>query len=590
MNDKAYLSLLVIFLIFVWAIISVLYLKYAKKFKLDCNHIILFIKFILCKLNLCIITRKKNIKPKNKKKQTTKWFSFTTKKYFYLFFIIFLNLFMCYIVYFYAGFLVIKYTLLALKSKDIVTSIVQTFVILFRFIKINILRIKERQIIINKCNVVSIIPVYSETKDQIDDTINSIIYKNSSNNLDNLLCVICDGLDVNIEDSLTEIIDEGKEYYKSWKYENNELSITYGKIKTTPCMIMKKKKNQGKRDTLIVGHDIFNYPRTNIDKKNIKMRENVRNKVKQLYDLDQFSYMFCTDADSIIGEKSFEYLIETIEFRKAIACCGLVVIDFSEGPWAFWMIFQNFQYLYGQYIRRGTENLIGKVTCLPGCITMFKIHPVASKAIAMYSELPDENELIKITVQLLGTDRRLTCSFMFQERDIVIVYDIRAKCYTIPPNQLYSYISQRRRWGSNSYFNTFCMLIGPKTVHPITKIFAFLDYMRLSLVYFRIFNTVLFIYSMIQNAVFIELIPFLCIVLYPTIFFFAFALSDEFLRKTYHKLLLGYFYNKIMSPFISLMAVTNLYWNIGSTTWGGNQKETPVEKEENELKEIVLLN
>lgn len=163
---------------------------------------------------------------------------------------------------------------------------------------------------------------------------------------------------------------------------------------------------------------------------------------------------------------------------------------------------------------------------------------------------------------------------MFQDKNISIVYDIRAQCYTIPPAELYPYISQRRRWGSNSYFNTFCMIIGPN-VHLITRFFACLDYIRLSLVYFRMFNTVLFIAQIASGVPIMDIVPFLAVIAFPTFFFFTISLCDPFLRKMYPKLMLGYVYNKMGSPPISMMALSNLYWNIGSTKWGGNQTDAP---------------
>jgi cellulose synthase/poly-beta-1,6-N-acetylglucosamine synthase-like glycosyltransferase len=515
--------------------------------------------------------------------------SFTQKKYAYLTLIAIANCLFCAIVFKFAGVRAISMILVVLKCKDVVTSFAQTIYFITLFIKYKVLRFKEKEVIIKPSNIVSLIPVYSETKEQIDGTVNSVMNNNIGEHK-NLLVIFCDGLEVNIQDSLTSVIETTEEHYVSWKLVENMLSITYGMINEHPCVIMKKKKNQGKRDTLIVGHDIFNFTRTNINQQCLTLRHNVRTKIKELYDVDDFDFIFCTDADSILTPECFVSLIETMERRGSVACCGLVVVDCSEGEWDLWNVFQNFQYLYGQYVRRGTENMINKVTCLPGCVTMFRVHEHGSKAIAMYSDLPDKDDMLKTTVQLLGTDRRLTSSFLFQSKDIATNYDTRAKCYTIPPNKLYPYISQRRRWGSNSYFNTYCNIFGPN-IHIITRVFAILDYFRLSLVYFRMFNTILFIFQMTKNVGIIQLIPFLVIVSYPTLFFFGYSLFDPFLRKMYHKLLLGYLYNKALAPLVSMMVLSNMYWNIGSTKWGGNQKDIPVDNTtpvEPEVREVSI--
>lgn len=541
-----------------WAIFSVLYLKYAKTVSKSCS-------------SFCSNVSKHFQKVLNR-------LSFTQKKYAYLTIIFIANLTVGLITFNFAGVRTISLILVVLKCKDVVTSFAQTLYFIFKFVKYRILKYKVKPIIVPKSNIISLIPVYSETKEQIDGTVNSIM-ENDIGEHNNLLLIFCDGLDVDIQDSLTSVIKVVEEEYVSWKEVTNIVSVTYGMINRYPCIIMKKKKNQGKRDTLILTHDIFNFPRTNIHKKCLVLRENVRKQINELYNIDEFQFMFCTDADSILTPNCFSSLLETMERKGSIACCGLVVVDFSEGPWDLWMVFQNFQYLYGQYVRRGTENMLNKVTCLPGCVTMFRIHEYAAKAIAMYSELPDKDDMLKTTVQLLGTDRRLTSSFLYQSKNITINYDTRAKCYTIPPNELYSYISQRRRWGSNSYFNTYCNIFGPN-IHIITRIFAILDYLRLSLVYFRMFNTILFVYQLTLKVGILQLIPFLVIVSYPTMFFFVFSLTDPFLRKMYFKLMLGYLCNKVLAPFVSMMVLSNMYWNIGSTKWGGNQKDIPAETAE----------
>ena len=122
-----------------------------------------------------------------------------------------------------------------------------------------------------------------------------------------------------------------------------------------------------------MGHDIYNMPRDNITEECVVMKNFIKEKVRIFYGIDEFHYMFNTDADSIIEKESLYKLMQNIIRNKSTACCGIVVIDFSEAQYGFWNLYQNFQYLYGQYIRRGTEHIMSKVTCMPGCITMTKI-------------------------------------------------------------------------------------------------------------------------------------------------------------------------------------------------------------------------
>lgn len=509
----------------------------------------------------------KNIFKKDNQ-QLTNLFLF--KKYLFLITILFLNVAFSWLVYAVSSYRIIMYLMLFLKSKDVITTIIWLISLI---IGIKDLVIKPTPIIIENKNIVSVITVYSETYEQIIRTLDSIVNNEIGNNK-NLLYIITDGKNINLENTMT-IVHEEAYQYQSWKQVDNSINMIYGTYKNVPCIIAKKKLNQGKKDSLILSHDLFNYARDTFV--SIQLRDNVRSKIRELYGLDQFNYMFCTDADSIITNNSFMNLIETMERRNAHACCGLVVVDFVDSQWSVWNLYQNFQYLYGQYVRRGCENLIGKITCMPGCITMFRIHEQAANAIKLYSTLPPKNDFIKNSVQMLGTDRRLAASFLYQSSNIKHVMDYRAKCYTIPPKTLYQYISQRRRWGSNMYFNTICNMIGPN-INCLIRFLCFLDIIRVSLGYFRIFNTALFIFTIVSHPKhdIISYIPFIVIIIFPINTFFIYSAFDKFLRKMCIKIIIGYFLNKTFSLFVMIMIISNMFWNVGSTAWGGVQhKSTP---------------
>ena len=433
-----------------------------------------------------------------------------------------------------------------------------------------------KPIVIENKIIVSVIPVYGESSEQVGRTIDSIVENELGSNK-NLICVICDGKPIDLEKSMSVLNKESSKYV-SWKMTNGTLDILYCSYKhsgkDTPCVILKKRENQGKKDTLILSHDIFNFPRDTLTAEGINLRAHIRKQIDDFYSYGSFDYMFCTDADSIITSNSFLDMLETLDRRHANACCGLVVIDFINSNWSAWNLFQNFQYSYGQHIRRGCENLIGTVTCMPGCITMFRITPVASKALKLYATPPPKDELILNCVQMLGTDRRLASSFLYQSPDLVQVLDYRAKCYTIPPDDFSSYLSQRRRWGSNFYFNSICNLFGDN-ISPFIRFLCIFDIVRFSLDFFRLFSTCLFLYAIgnaivtRNNGIVVVLIPTLSILLFPTASFLIYALFNRFLFRMYHKLLIGYLINKLFSAYLSMIIITNVFWNMGSVKWGG---------------------
>jgi len=207
----------------------------------------------------------------------------------------------------------------------------------------------------------------------------------------------------------------------------------------------------------------------------------------------------------------------------------------------------------------------------------------------MYSEYPKQTDMFKSIVQMLGTDRRLTSSFLFQDKGLKTVMDKRAVCLTAPPNKLYTYLTQRRRWASNSYFNTMALIIGPNQ-YIVTRVFATLDVIRQSIVYFKVFVTVMFIYGIIMYSeyhgtqdVLKKISPCLAIIIYPTIYFFAVCLIQSSLRCIFHKIFIGFLINKMFAILLSLCVSSNLFWNMGSTIWGANQQPTPPEPKKDQI-------
>jgi chitin synthase len=103
---------------------------------------------------------------------------------------------------------------------------------------------------------------------------------------------------------------------------------------------------------------------------------------------------------------------------------------------------------------------------------------------------------------------------------------------------------------------------------PITRIAASVEVIRLSLVYYRILNTALFIASCVRHISAIKLVPMLVVGQLPSLWFFCSILLEPELRKRGHKLLIGYFINKCVSPFMSVIIFTKVATNLGSQVWG----------------------
>jgi len=134
---------------------------------------------------------------------------------------------------------------------------------------------------------------------------------------------------------------------------------------------------------------------------------------------------------------------------------------------------------------------------------------------------------------------------------------------TVAPQSIRHYLSQRRRWGSNAYFNNFYYLAGSR-MNPITRLLSAIDIARETFVYYRILNTVFFIKALVDHFVFLEILPLIILGQLPLVWYFICMLLERELRIRMHKLLIGFLINKLISPFMALMIFTEVAFNLGN--------------------------
>lgn len=466
------------------------------------------------------------------------------------------------------GTLVLVFMVLV-KSKDVLSCIIQAVGLPYRAIKRRI----YGEAPIESRVILSLIPAYSESEEQIVKTIFSL-RDNGTQPHWQVMCVILDGKPRDIKKHMTRHIASFTRKFETIKSTIGELNIVAGFMEDVPVIVLEKVKNAGKKDSLVLCHDLFNYPRDNMPEHSKVLRQELWTTIiPQLVEgrkFTQFDYIFCTDADSTIHSGALASLTNAlIREPKAIAACGLVLVELETGyEWSWWNLYQQFQYCYGQFVRRGAEGIVGKVTCLPGCITMMAVRPEMAGAMVKYAAPVTRREVIHHQVQYLGTDRRLTYSMLSQDLGLKTLFVPEAVSETVAPQSLKHYLSQRRRWGSNAYFNNYFYCFGKKMI-LYTRFMAFLEVLRLSMVYYRIINTAMFIHGMVVSFELLAILPLIIVAQLPLIWFIFYTLFlNKMLRQRSHKLLLGWLINKLMSFFISITVFSLVARNLGLQVWG----------------------
>lgn len=492
---------------------------------------------------------------------------FYIKKWLLVMGIIALNVGGCVLVYYTRNLKIVFGIIVAMKSKDILMAGMFVCNMVYRAIfggqKYN--RTPDENVSDIIDNVVVFVPVYDETIEQVKRTI-EFINNSKCGNTNRLIVVVSDGKK-KYDDVIEVIKTETTDIYKSWKGIDVNCSIKFGTTNDKNIVYIEKDINMGKKDSIILVNDLFNKERENMNVSNKLMKNNVLKEIA-LYGVSEYEYIMYTDGDTILDENAINCLIDTIKNRGARACCGVVNVDKSTGN-VFWNNIQNFQYMYGQYMRRTNEDLLGQVLCLPGCVTMTVIDDSMSDALKIYSKLPDETNLFETSVQCVGTDRRLTSSIVYTANGGKILQDTRAHAYTIPPNNIDGYLSQRKRWAQNMFFNSINNIFG-KNVVILSRLFNLVDVLRMSVIYFRFFNTLFFIYLLAknyENKEIVNLVPYIVLLVYPVMCFMIYALFNGHLRRQYIQMAICLIVNKVFTMLTTIVIFTLMLVNIGNSNW-----------------------
>ena len=234
--------------------------------------------------------------------------------------------------------------ILFLRSKDVLS----TLGVLAWIALTSLRRPLRRPAEVSSKWILACVTAYAETEIQIMRTINSIIQHHPDPHKI-VLCIILDGKPANIRSYFTRSSKRFRSSYQTWKFTHGELNINTGFMEQVPVILFEKVRNAGKKDSLILCHDLFDAMRDNAPLSTQVLRREIWTEVMpSLLDEDvpsKFDYIFCTDADSLIHKDALQRLVLALSANpKAIAACGLVLAEMEKGnEWSIWYLFQQFQ-------------------------------------------------------------------------------------------------------------------------------------------------------------------------------------------------------------------------------------------------------
>ena len=435
----------------------------------------------------------------------------------------------------------------------------------------------------------SIVTCYTEKYETVLETCNSLYISAEKTkdvldiNVKNIVICICDGRLVGQENSeplsdsfrklMTPTQDPIFRKYKTWKNEEAIAMVNIGYLcdPNRIFILVTKTRNHGKKDGLIVAKKIIsdiNYCPSGKEKYSFHPDLKVTDPEIEEGDGCAIKYTFCCDADTAIDINCIQKCIKTMESYLEIdaAVCLLRVLFHKRS--FFWDPMQHFQYFNSQFIRRGTESFFGKVTCLSGSGNICRVSSKAYKyANYHYEKYPKTTSLLDVVPKMNGTDRRYTTLMLKAKKDAKIVMLQKSYVYTETPQDGMTFISQRKRWGSNSMSNSLVNM-SSRNFPWYLKLSAMVDVFRILSSYFRIMSYIWFwvyIYQVEIGAV-IFVLATICLV-YAYALFIIILYGDKRLVLLY-----GFLCNKLTSPIFTAFIFTEILFRFDDFKWGMTQK------------------
>ena len=185
---------------------------------------------------------------------------------------------------------------------------------------------------------------------------------------------------------------------------------------------------------------------------------------------ENYELVLMVDADTSVNQDSLLLMSNTMLNNPAVmGLCGETRISNKRQTYITWI--QVYEYFTSHNMGKAFESLFGRVTCLPGCFSMYRIKStklngwmvpllINPTIVASYSEHVVDT-LHKKNLLLLGEDRFLSTLMLktFPKRQMI--FCPQAICHTTVPHTFKMLLSQRRRWINSTIHNLFELAMLP---------------------------------------------------------------------------------------------------------------------------------
>lgn len=508
----------------------------------------------------------------------------------------------------------VYYLFIVLLSSNTMLQAVMIICIVAHFIVTRVLCgccLKREEVIPDEPEqMVLLLPCYNETPEELSRSLESLIAQKNIDDHPRMIFIVVDGnvrgpgMDKTTQRYLLEdILEPGpcRHFQNGYRARDGlfmPVKIQTGYFKGLPYVFVGKHYNQGKRDSLCFARS-FLYHFKQRSEQVVTMFNNdlfeYLGTVLVQNGLENLSYLVGMDADTVFEENCvYEMLKEIRKDPKLVGVCGHVCVDFDNRNFGLWSLYQSVEYSQTQGLRRMFQSRItGKVNCLPGCCQLIRVDEATFGDAVLrerFGYCPKPNDVM--TQHIMGnySEDSIHASIIFslfpKKRT---AQALRAKAFTIVPQNWRVFLSQRKRWALGSISNEFVMIFRPGIilVERLQSIVAVITWAITPFIIAAFVELIILFAKrgkeMMQDPVFLSLI---CILFmrYVSITLFYHMIWRRLIHCQFYSLCIGfwlprnnlerlqyfvgYFLHLLSSPFVNIVILAYSLFNSDDFKWG----------------------
>ncbi|PTB66156.1 glycosyltransferase family 2 protein [Trichoderma citrinoviride] len=440
--------------------------------------------------------------------------------------------------------------------------------------------------------LVLLLPCYNETREELTRSLDSLVNQKEIGSHPKVIFIVVDGnvRGPNMEKTTQEYLLEdilGPGQYR--RFENGyrardglfmPVKVQTGWYKGLPYVLVGKSYNQGKRDSLCFARSfLYHFKQRSenvITMFNNGLYEYIGNIFVQ-HGLDTVDFLVGMDADTVFDQFCIiEMLHEIRSNPRLVGVCGHVCVDYDGKPFSPWSLYQSVEYSQTQGLRRMFQSRVtGKVNCLPGCCQLIRVDESTFGDEVLrerFGYCPKPNDVMTSHIMGNYSEDSIHASIIFSLfPKKQTAQALRAKAFTIVPQNMKVFLSQRKRWALGSISNEFVMLFRPGIifVERVQSLVAVVTWAITPFIMAAVAELVrLFIVrggKVFKDPVFVGLLSVL-FARYFYSFCVGFWLPRNMMERTQY--FVGFFLHFLLSPVINIVIMVYSLFNSDDFKWG----------------------